>query len=229
MTEAARRIVVRLPRARREQDILNAAHTVFVRHGYEAASMSEIADIAGVVEGTIYKYFDGKRALLYRVVARWYEAMLADFAEHLAGHRGTRARLRFVIWRHLASIRDNPGLCRLFFREIRGDPEYHGSTIHDLNRRYTHVVVEILRDGVADGEVRAGLPFALLRDMVYGAVEHHTWAYVAGRGAIDADAVADRLVDLVLGGAAPARDGTPDRLETLVTRLERAVVAHGVP
>ena len=223
MTEAARRIVVRLPRARREQDILDAAHEVFVRHGYEAASMSEIAEIAGVVEGTIYKYFDGKRALLYRVIGRWYEAMLADYAEHLATHRGTRARLRFVIRRHVASIRDNPALCRLFFREIRGDPEYRGSAIHEFNRRYTHVVVEILREGVASNEVRAGLPFALVRDMIYGAVEHQTWAYVCGQGSLDADAVADRLVDLVLGGVAPAPDAATDRLEALVQRLERTV------
>jgi AcrR family transcriptional regulator len=223
LTEAARRTVVRLPRARREQDILDAAHEVFVRHGYEAASMSEIAEIAGVVEGTIYKYFEGKRALLYRVIGRWYEAMLADYAEHLAGHRGTRARLRFVIWRHVASIRDNPALCRLFFGEIRGDPDYRGSTIHELNRRYTHVVVEILREGAACGEVRTGVAFALVRDMIYGAVEHQTWAYVSGQGSRDADAVADRLVDLVLGGVAPAQDAAADRLEALVTRLERAV------
>jgi TetR/AcrR family transcriptional regulator, fatty acid metabolism regulator protein len=223
VTEAARRIVVRLPRARREQDILDAAHEVFVRHGYEAASMSEIAEMAGVVEGTIYKYFDGKRALLYRVIGRWYEAMLADHAEQLAGHRGTRARLRFVIWRHVASIRDNPALCQLFFREIRGDPEYRGSAIHELNRRYTHAVVEILREGAASGEVRAGVPFALVRDMIYGAVEHQTWAYVSGQGSLDADAVADRLVDLVLGGAAPVPDAATERLEALVTRLERAV------
>jgi AcrR family transcriptional regulator len=223
VTDAARRIVVRLPRARREQDILDSAHDVFVRRGYEAASMSEIAEIAGVVEGTIYKYFDGKRALLYRVMARWYEAMLADYAAHLAGHRGTRARLRFVIWRHVASIRDNPALCHLFFREIRGDPDYRGSAIHELNRRYTHVVVEILRDGVTCGEVRAGVPFALVRDMIYGAVEHQTWAYVSGQGSLDADAVADRLVDLVLAGVAPTPDPAADRLAALVARLERAM------
>jgi len=61
MTASARRIVVRLPRARREQDILDAAHAVFEERGYEAAAVSEIADRAGVVEGTVYKYFESKR------------------------------------------------------------------------------------------------------------------------------------------------------------------------
>ncbi len=229
MTGSAARRVVRLPRAQREQDILDAAHAVFLERGYESAAVSEIAERAGVVEGTVFKYFESKRTLLYRVMARWYEAMLADYAEQLAGHRGTRARLRFVIWRHLRSIEQNPALCRVFFREIRGADDYQGSTIHALNRRYTHVLIEILREGVAAGEVRRDVSFPLVRDMIYGGVEHHTWNYVAGLGALDADAVADSLTDLIMAGiaiAAPAA-GTLDRLDGLVERLERIVEKRG--
>jgi AcrR family transcriptional regulator len=228
MTASARRIVVRLPRARREQDILNAAHAVFEERGYEAAAVSEIADRAGVVEGTVYKYFESKRALLYRVMARWYEAMLADYEEHLAEHSGTRARLRFVVRRHLSSIDRNPALCRVFFREIRGAEDYRGSAIYHLNRRYTHFIMEILRDGVAQGEIRRDVKMTLIRDMIYGGVEHHTWNHVSGRAGLDVDAVADNLVDIILGGIAlPAPEPLLDRLGTLVERLEQRLDGAG--
>jgi AcrR family transcriptional regulator len=236
---AAKRTVVRLPRERRVNDILEAAHAVFTERGYEAAAMSEIAERAGVVEGTIYKYFESKRDLMFQVMARWYEGMVADYADQLAGIRGTRNRLRFVIWRHVRSIEDNPALCRVFFREIRTAVDYDASVFHEHNRRYTHFVVQILREGMANGELRADTPVALVRDMIFGGVEHHTWNYVCGRGRIDANDLADRLTDMVLAGIAvpappmpaptrrDAADPLVERLDALVRRLERAIPPDG--
>jgi AcrR family transcriptional regulator len=43
--------------------ILQAARTVFLRDGYQAAKMSDIAAEAGVAPGTLYIYFDSKESL----------------------------------------------------------------------------------------------------------------------------------------------------------------------
>lgn len=81
----ARRTPTRLPRERREHDILAAARAVFCERGYAEAGVAEIAARAQVVEGTLYKYFDSKRVLLERVLEGWYEGLLADYARHLPG------------------------------------------------------------------------------------------------------------------------------------------------
>jgi AcrR family transcriptional regulator len=138
----ARRAFARLPREQRVGDIIEAARAAFAEHGYESASMSAIADRAGVVEGTIYKYFENKRDLLNRVLAHWYEGMLADEAQQLAGIAGTRNRLRYVIWRHLATIAGDPALCRVFFQEVRAGTDYRASPLHDLNRGYTRFATQ---------------------------------------------------------------------------------------
>jgi AcrR family transcriptional regulator len=52
---------------RREQ-ILKAAGEVFTQKGYEAATMPEIAQAAGVAAGTIYLYFPSKRELFIAVI-----------------------------------------------------------------------------------------------------------------------------------------------------------------
>lgn len=224
----ARRAFARLPREQRVGDIIDAARTVFTEHGYENASMAAIAERAGVVEGTIYKYFENKRDLLNRVLSLWYEGMLADQAEQLAGISGTRNRLRFVIWRHLATIERNPALCRLFFREVRSDSDYQTSTLHDLNRGYTRFATQVLREGIANGELRADLPLRLVRDMIYGTIEHTTFDYLSGRGELVSEARADELADLILSGitsqqasATPA-DAVVERLEKVAARLEAA-------
>jgi AcrR family transcriptional regulator len=216
----SRRAVVRLPRERRVQDILEAARAVFCARGYEDASMAEIAARAGVVEGTIYKYFENKRDLVFKVMEAWYEGMVAGFAADLAGISGTRPRLRYLVWRHLRSIRDNPALCRVFFREVRAGESYHRSFIHEQNRRYTSFVAAVLREGIARGELRADTPVNLVRDLVFGGIEHLVWNYVYGRGGLDIETAADWITDIVLGGLRPddARSAG-ERLEREAARL----------
>jgi TetR/AcrR family transcriptional regulator, fatty acid metabolism regulator protein len=216
-----RRRATRLPRERRVGDIIEAARVVFAECGYEDASMAAIADRAGVVEGTIYTYFANKRDLLNRVLARWYEGMLADQAEALAGISGTRNRLRYVIWRHLRTIATEPALCRLFFQEVRSAGGYHASDLHALNRGYTAAAMQVLREGVAAGELRDDAPMRLVRDVIYGTIEHHTWDFLSGRGTLDVEGLADALSMIVLDGTRRAEERpTIERLERLADRLE---------
>lgn len=218
-----RRRVTRLPRVRREHDILAAARSVFCEHGYEQASMAAIAGRAGVVEGTIYTYFDTKRDLLNQVLVRWYEGMLADQAQSLAGIAGLRNRLRHVVWRHLRTIATEPALCRLFFLEVRTAGGYPDSELHGLNRGYTRAIVQVLREGIAAGELRGDAPLRLARDVVFGAIEHHTWQFLSGRGTLDPDALADTLSDLLLDGIRVSAEAPViERLERLADRLEGA-------
>ncbi|SMF04554.1 transcriptional regulator, TetR family [Tistlia consotensis] len=223
MSEAAgKRSFSRRPRAERMEQIEAAARDVFSRNGFAAASISEIAAGAGVVEGTIYKYYENKRDLLLTVLQRWYESMIADYVDQLAGVAGLRNRLRFVIWRHLKSIKDNPDLCRLFYAEVRGSDDYYESTLYRLNREYTNVLMRILRDGMAAGELRPDLSIALVRDMIFGGIEHHVATFLARRGELDVERAAEQLTDMVMAGIvqpppAPASLG----LEAAVRRLER--------
>jgi len=54
--------------ARRQEQILDGAMEVFIRKGFAAATIPEIARQAGVAAGTIYLYFPNKRELFIKVV-----------------------------------------------------------------------------------------------------------------------------------------------------------------
>jgi AcrR family transcriptional regulator len=186
-------------------DITEAARAVFEEKGYQDALLSEIAERAGVVEGTIYRYFDSKRDLLVRVMEQWFDELLAE-NQDIPAIGGTHERLRALVGRHLMSIRRRPALSRMMFMEIRPDPGYRASRLYELNRAYTHQVAEIVRHGVAIGEFAADVPAALVRDMLYGCIEHHTWAFLRGEGDFAVDATTDAIVTLLHRGlAAPDR------------------------
>lgn len=204
MANGAPRKFVRLAREQRVEAILAAAQAVFSERGYEHAAVSEIAERAGVVEGTVYKYFESKRALLLNVVEQWYERMVEDYTRDLAGISGARERLRFIIWRHLRTVHDNPQLCSLMFREVRSEQDYYELDLHGMIRRYTRFVVTIVEEGQHSGEFRADVSPTLLRDMVFGCIEHRSWNYISGRGDLNIDENADQIMSIFCDGIAPA-------------------------
>lgn len=67
----------RVPRAVREQQMLDAAVTTFARRGYRAASMDEIAEAAGVSKPLVYLYLNSKDELFTACIRREAEALKA--------------------------------------------------------------------------------------------------------------------------------------------------------
>ena len=206
-------------------DILSAAREVFSEHGFEAASIAEIAQRVGISEPAVYKYFKSKRHLLLSVIREWYREMIAENREKLDGVQGIRERVQLLVWQHLKTIRDASDLCRLFYAEVRSRPDYVGSELHQLNREATQLLTSVLQEGVAAGVLRPDLPVRLVRDLVYGGIEHHVAAFLAGKGQLDCDRIANDLTSLVFDGlgANPARsdpDPALQRLERVTKRLE---------
>lgn len=197
-----------------------AARLVFENKGYDDALISEIAERAQVVEGTIYRYFENKRSLLAKVVEHWYADMLSRYDVGLRDIRGTWNRLRFMVWKHLVTVRQEPAMCRLVFQVLRTGDEYRATEVFQMNRAYTRRTVEIIRDAQASGELSGDIPVRLVRDVIYGCVEHHTWAYLRGEGDFSPDDAADAIADLVYRGLmAPSAE--PHRLEDHAARIAR--------
>ena len=57
-----------LPESQRREDILQAALKIFVKNGYHQSKMSDIAALAGVAHGTVYRYFPNKKNLAIELI-----------------------------------------------------------------------------------------------------------------------------------------------------------------
>lgn len=201
----------RLPKAERYDGILAAAEAVFCQLGYDAATVADVALRAGVVEGNVYRYFKSKRELVARVVFDWYSRKIAELETEVRQIGSVRSRLRYLIASHLRSLRDSPGLMRLIIRELRtGDPEF-SSIVGELNQKYTAFLRQALEEGVRNGELREDTPVRLVRDMIFGGIEHHAARYLAGTGTLDVETAADQMLALVLQGAGRNGAGPPPR------------------
>jgi TetR/AcrR family fatty acid metabolism transcriptional regulator len=175
--------------------ILDAAKAIFADKGFEGTSIADIARAAQISDGLVYRYFRNKRELLYEVLRKFYERILLDLETQVFRHDGFAAQLETLIRRHLEVFVSDTDLCRLFISEVRTASDYQGSSIQELNRRYTSVLIRIVKNAVKTGEVRSDVNPRLLRDVIFGAIEHLAWRHVNGKGQLR---VAQTARDLTL-------------------------------
>jgi len=224
----------------RRKEILEAARLIFSEKGFERTSMAEIAAKVGIVEGALYKHFGGKRELLFEATRAFYEPLIEATSAELSGVRGARNRLRFVIFRQLQAFVRYPEMCRLIMHDIRPHEDYYGSVVRELNKKSTSAVIAILDQARNDGELTADTPLSLVRDIIFGGIEHLAFRSLAGRGTLDIDHQADHLTDLIWRGLSgdgpknrsnsagarhPSAEATRlqaqvDRLEALIDKLD---------
>jgi TetR/AcrR family fatty acid metabolism transcriptional regulator len=215
-----RRTVQRMPAEKRVSDIMSAARAVLAERGAHESFISEVAERAGVVEGSIYRFFSSKRDLIEKVAELWYEEMLADYSANLEGVRGTRNRLRFIIHHHLSIIKKEPALARMVFQEFRPAKNYRSTRLFALNQTYTQRIVEIVKAAISDGEFRGDFSPALVRDMIFGGIEHRVWAFLRNEGDFNVSQTANAVTDFVCRALRAADAEPADRVTAALSRIE---------
>jgi AcrR family transcriptional regulator len=228
MTAGIRRRAGRLQPERRRAAILDAARTLICDRGYENIGMGDIAEHLGVVEGTIYRYFNNKSEVLLGVISEWYQQALNDYDIGLNALDSSRSQLRYLVWGHLELIHRDPYLAQLVFVNIRSRPDYRQTVVYQLNRAYVDRTRAILETAIDRGELRGGVPFPIIRDMLFGAVEHHAFAYLRGEGDFCPASVAGAIVDIVYDGLRPQLQTAPTedifkRFSAVADRLEASL------
>ncbi|MFF3639546.1 TetR/AcrR family transcriptional regulator [Streptomyces sp. NPDC002564] len=80
-----------MPRAVREQQMLDAAVRTFGQRGYRAASMDEIAELAGVSKPLVYLYLNSKEELFSACIRREAAALVDAVRDGASGAAGEPA------------------------------------------------------------------------------------------------------------------------------------------
>lgn len=183
----------------RPAEIVAAAREMLEAKGLSGVSMARIAARANVSEALVYRYFDSKQALINQVLTEWAEPFITSLLARLEGATTVRERLALIATSYLRGMDDTPRLHRVFYQELRWQ-DYAGSPLHRLNRRFANTVVDVLREGMEAGELRGDIDAAMVRDMLFGGLEHVAMRTSLAGKSVDVEQQAGTFVDTLLGG-----------------------------
>lgn len=166
----------------RPVEILNAAIDVFAEKGFAAARLDEVAQRAGVVKGTLYRYFETKEELFKAVVHQTLAAHLETVERSSAAFDGTLVEfVPLLLAQAAARLGDSrfPAIARVVFTESRTFPELAAVWHDELVVRMLALVTGMIAKAQERGEVRSGDPklyaFSILGPMVTGVLFHEVF------------------------------------------------------
>ena len=180
--------------------ILNKALELFSTKGYEATSVRELCEAAGITKPTLYHFYGSKEGVYRALVDDTLEDFRRNLVARLSDPGSAPERLKGVARTYFEDARRNRELMRFIFGLVHNTASSAPKT--DFTRFYEGVVAEIGRvveDGVAQGELAPG-PTEIRMLVLMGALGESLCGYlIAGRPDLT-PALADSLVDTILTG-----------------------------
>ncbi len=184
----------------KRERILRASIDVFARNGYFNAKVAEIAKAAGVADGTIYLYFDGKEDLLITIFREHTRHYLQSLEQEMAHVRRPEERIRIAIRHHLETLGRDRALAIVAQVELRHSLKFLSLFSQQEVADYLNILRKIVEHGQREGTFRRTLHPQLVAKAVFGILDEMVTSWMLSEKEYDLGEQAEQVADLVLTG-----------------------------
>jgi TetR/AcrR family fatty acid metabolism transcriptional regulator len=184
----------------KRERILRASVDVFAEHGYFNAKVAQIAKAAGVADGTIYLYFDGKEDLLITIFREYTRNYLHTLEQRLANINRAEERLRTAIHHHLDTLGRDRSLAVVAQVELRHSLKFMSLFSQQEVADYLNVIRKIVEHGQQEGSFRRNVHPQLVAKAVFGVLDEMVTSWILSEKTYDLPAQAEQVADLILTG-----------------------------
>ena len=137
--------------------ILDSAQQLFSRRGYAGTTTRDLAQSAGMAEGTLFRHFENKKAILIAVVTRGWVELLTDLLTALSEMSSYKA-VDQVLRGRMLHFHDNSDMLRVCFMEAQFHPELSHRIQTEIIDKMTDVAEAFFQTAMERGEYRAMNP-----------------------------------------------------------------------
>lgn len=187
--------------AGKRERILDAAERVFARRGFYNARVSEVAQAAGVADGTIYLYFRSKDDLLISLFESRMERVNKGLAGAIAGEKTAPKKLAAFVAAYFAMIHENPVVAEVLTIELRQSSKFMKAYPNPRFGDFLRLLAGIVAEGQDRGELENDVPAQFCARAIFGIIDELalTWL-LSGKGKFDIDRAGDWVAAIILRG-----------------------------
>ncbi|WP_329383333.1 TetR/AcrR family transcriptional regulator [Streptomyces sp. NBC_01716] len=136
-----------MPREVRERQMMDAAVATFGQQGYRAASMDEIAELAGVSKPLVYLYLNSKEELFTACIRREADALLAAVRDGVVEPGlAPDQRLWAGLTAFFAHTAQHPDAWSVLHRQARTHGEKFAAEVAGMREELVSFVTGLLRE-----------------------------------------------------------------------------------
>jgi AcrR family transcriptional regulator len=152
--------------------LLDAAEAAFVKHGYEKATMQDVAQLAGCAVGTLYVHFKNKDDVFRAIILRRLADIQAKLDEAFESTADPLQKLRLFVEVHIRWAHANVAfvnmMCSAMPMRYYDFEARMSQLIPDCNHRLQDSIIAIIKDAQKKGRVRKDIPAATIAEVLHG-------------------------------------------------------------
>jgi len=178
--------------------IIDTAKKLFSKNGYQATSINEIIDKAGIATGTFYLYFDDKYALYSYLLAKYRKSIRKAISEGIHDAHTRYEKERLGLRSFLKFAWQDPLAYRIIWESMFADKEL----FREYYETFSHDYVRQLNLAVGHGEVRDDVDLETLSYMLMG-ISNFVGLQVLFRETLtdlDLDRITDNVMKVLKSG-----------------------------
>ncbi len=142
--------------------ILASAQRLFARKGYDATTTRDLAEAAGVAEGTLFRHFPNKKAILIEVATQGWVEILTDLLTELS-EMGSYRAVAQIMRRRMLNLQHNADLMRVCFMEAQFHPDLRDRIQGEVISKMTDVAEAFFQTAMDRGTYRKMNPRVVAR------------------------------------------------------------------
>ncbi len=133
--------------------ILQAAQRLFASQGFDGTTTRELAEAASVAEGTLFRYFPTKKAILVEVATSGWVDILTDLLTELS-EMGSYKAVAQVMRRRMWNLHKNVDLMKVCFMEVQFHPDLRDRIQVEVINKMTDVAEAFFQTAMDKGIYR---------------------------------------------------------------------------
>jgi AcrR family transcriptional regulator len=189
--------------------ILKSALRLFAKLGYDGTTTRDLAESAGIAEGTLFRHFPNKKAILIEVATQGWVELLTDLLTELS-EMGSYKAVAQVMRRRMLNLHKNADMLKVCFMEAQFHPDLRDRIQLEVIDKMTDVAEVFFQSAMDQGIYRRMNPKIVARVFLgMFAVAGFSQDTIMGEGASPAEMqeMAEGLADIFLNGVLVKNEG----------------------
>jgi TetR/AcrR family fatty acid metabolism transcriptional regulator len=155
----------------KDLQIIQAAERVFGEYGFRKSKILAVANEAGVAEGSIYDRFKNKDYLLFSLIQLRLDELDSQIGQPFTIKKSVR-KLARLFKLHFSLFTKNRNFLNIFILDTVLNRKFYESSAHETFRNYQNRFLDVLNEGIQNGDFRQDLNTRVFIKMFIGTSIH---------------------------------------------------------
>jgi len=186
---------------KRKDQILDAALSVIVEHGYDRSRMDDIVQSSQLSKGAIYWYYKSKKEVYLSLVDYWVKRYNAGFIDNLEQHHTASEQLKGLFDYFIDQYETDPTAFKILveFWSLSGRDKDFNKKLQRVYSDFLEYVVHIIQKGVDSGEFRNVDPRITSLSILIN-IEGINWFTLFEKSGVDAHEYIETISEFIIAG-----------------------------